>query len=26
REACPAELLHITLLCIGCFDTVPHGL
>ncbi|MFS8122025.1 2'-5' RNA ligase family protein [Rhizobium sp. BR 250] len=26
REAHPAELLHITLFCIGCFDTVPHGL
>lgn len=26
REAYPAELLHITLMCIGCFDTVPHGL
>ncbi|UXS33122.1 2'-5' RNA ligase [Agrobacterium tumefaciens] len=26
REAYPAELLHITLLCIGCFETVPHGL
>ncbi|CVI56579.1 2'-5' RNA ligase family protein [Agrobacterium leguminum] len=26
REACPPELLHITLLCIGGFETVPHGL
>jgi 2'-5' RNA ligase len=26
RETYPAELLHITLMCIGCFDTVPHGL
>ena len=26
RAAYPAELLHITLLCIGCFETVPHGL
>ncbi|AYM63836.1 2'-5' RNA ligase family protein [Agrobacterium fabrum] len=26
REAYPAELLHITLLCVGCFDTVPRGL
>lgn len=26
REAYPAALLHITLLCIGCFDTVPHAL
>ena len=26
REAYPAELLHITLLCLGCFDTVPPGL
>jgi 2'-5' RNA ligase len=26
REAYPPELLHITLLCVGCFETVPHGL
>jgi len=26
REAYPAELLHITLLCLGCFETIPHGL
>lgn len=26
REAYPPALLHITLLCVGCFDTVPHGL
>ena len=26
RAAYPAELLHITLLCIGCFETVPRGL
>jgi 2'-5' RNA ligase len=26
REAYPAELLHITLMCIGCFDTIPQGL
>ncbi|UXT50549.1 2'-5' RNA ligase [Agrobacterium tumefaciens] len=26
RAAYPPELLHITLLCIGCFETVPHAL
>lgn len=26
REAYPQELLHITLLCIGSFETVPQGL
>jgi 2'-5' RNA ligase len=26
REAHPPELLHISLLCIGGFETVPHGL
>jgi 2'-5' RNA ligase len=26
REAYPAELLHITLMCIGCFDAIPRGL
>lgn len=26
REPYPAELLHITLLCLGCFDTIPQGL
>ncbi|EKJ94124.1 hypothetical protein C241_19811 [Bradyrhizobium lupini HPC(L)] len=25
RAAHPAELLHITLLCVGCFDTVPRS-
>lgn len=26
RAAYPAELLHITLLCVGCFETAPRGL
>lgn len=26
REAYPAELLHITLVCLGGFDAVPRGL
>ncbi|MDS7595938.1 2'-5' RNA ligase [Agrobacterium tumefaciens] len=26
REAYPADLLHITLFCVGCFRTLPEGL
>lgn len=26
REAHPATVLHITLLCVGCFEAVPEGL